>query len=355
MYTKRMKPQLVVDWINGYETPEEIRGVQVAFSTPHNLIQVPRSTELFNMQISYLTQTKNFSSLDEINAFLEPFIMNSSKLQQALEESDISDDELDYLDYLFLLDQAHQADLKEAKRLIFKSLLYYQKPVDAYLWIANHICKTRVDTDRILSYAVSLAESTLSKEMKKDMGNFWNTQKTRAYIRAKASYGEYFFFNATSSDQTTCGLSMLESVLDYDKQDHMGVRFLLMSIFSEESRFDKMADLFRRYPQDSQNPLFLYPMAFMYYTTLGPDHGTSTSFIHQAIRRNPHVMQIILNDDIIPFFEGPSFTKQSPEEAAYFLNINFDYIEPDETFIEWLQRSYEEYLTKIPSDQEGIA
>jgi len=347
-----MKPEkVIVDWLNGYETPDQIQGTPVAFSTPHHMMHTPRNMEAQNTRIHYLTRSKDFKTLDEINAFLEFTVQNPYNMNKALDEADLKDEERDNLDYLDIIEQAYQSDGEKAMRLVLQSLLYSHQPIDALLWIANHLSKTTKETYQMLSMAVCIAEVTLD-EKKRDslMGEFWSSQEFRPFMRAKATFADYLFSNNTSQADIQKAIETMEVLLEYDKQDHMGIRFLLMSIYSFQEYFDKMEILNQRFPKDHQNPLFLYPMAYKHYRTVGPTHHTTQSFLANAVQSNPFVVTIILDDQNIPFYEGSSFHKHSIEEAFYFLNINYDYVEPDDRMVLWLSQAFQDYLN---SKQKG--
>lgn len=343
-----MLPKLVVtDWLFGYDSPDQIEGVSVAFSTPHYLMWIPRNTELSNTQMSYITRSKNFTSMEEMNAFIGTIMMDPRKMFQALDEANLSKTEKDHLIYLELIEQAYRSYGERAMRMILQSLLYTNQPIDAYLWIANHLSKTPEEVHQLLSLAVATAEVTIDKKKKKsEMGHLWNWNETRPYLRAKASLAEHLDRYSLYPDETLQAVEIMENLLKLDLQDHMGIRFLLMSMYSNLGFYDKMESLYRSFPIDHQNPLFLYPMAYKNYITLGPAHESTQSLLLQAIQSNHFVASLLLDNEEIPFFNGPSYRKHSLEEAHYFLFINIDYFEPEDKMMDWLQDSFKEYTLK---------
>ncbi|MCE5223027.1 hypothetical protein LLG10_02400 [bacterium] len=349
-----MKPeQVVVDWLYGYETPNEIEGVPVAFSTPHNMMRAPRNTEIHNTQINYITRSKDFSSIEEINAFLNPIMLNPNNMYKALDEANLSEEEIDHLAYLEIINEAYQSTGERAMRLVLQSLLYSHKPIDAYLWIANHLSKTPEEIFQMLSMAVETAELTLDKKKRKsEMGQFWNCHEFRPFMRAKANLADFLYSYNTSQEDIQQAIETMETLLEYDLQDHMGIRFLLMGIYSFHEVFDKMDALYQRFPIDHQNPLFLYPMAYKQYFTLGPSHESTKSFLSDAIQKNPYVITLVLDNENIPSYEGSFYHKHSLEEAFYFFNTNYDYFEPDDKMLLWLTEAFQTYMK---SQQEGFS
>lgn len=70
LYTLFMKPEkVIVDWLYGYETPDQIQGTPVAFSTPHHMMHTPRNMEAQNTRIHYLTRSIDFLKNSIVKAY----------------------------------------------------------------------------------------------------------------------------------------------------------------------------------------------------------------------------------------------------------------------------------------------
>ncbi|MDD3236036.1 MAG: hypothetical protein PHH43_06890, partial [Candidatus Cloacimonetes bacterium] len=82
-----------------------------------------------------------------------------------------------------------------------------------------------------------------------------------------------------------------------------------------------MEAIYKQFPADHQNPLFLYPMAFMKFKTLGEDHPDTASFLQQALESNLFIPVIAFKNVDVPPFKGSEYLPHSEEEAYYFFTI----------------------------------
>lgn len=337
------KKIIVKDWKNGYVNPYPIDETLIAFNTPHYIMQAASDTESSEATPQHTADKQGFSpselSVEDIIAFKNPPIHNPEKLVHLFKKANLSPRDDDYLLYFDLWKLTKDVIYEYPVNFTFSKIFSFDNPVDAYIWFSFNVCRRRDDTYCFQQRAADIAEYLLGQEKKKNyMGHLWDIPEGRRLIRALASFADFLHDCLLGKELEM--MKLLEIVLEYDLTDHIGARFLLMNLYADHKVFDKMITLFTRFPNDSKNPYFLYPMTYRYYKTLGPDHPLALSFLHQSIEANGYIIPFLGDMEFVPFFEGPSYAKQSLEEAYYFYNLPVDYMDYKVPFYDWLTHCY---------------
>jgi hypothetical protein len=339
---------VITDWRMGYEIPESLRDApyNVAFATPHSMIFEPRQSELLNLKISLMGEKIVFNSEEEVNMLMEKIRANPNYLDLELQKLQLTEKEKNYFIYRDLVSKAHGSTGISAMKYILKSLLYTEEPIDSLIWIAKNITKD-IDEKYDIYWKAYTASDYLSNEYNKTKevnSNRWTNHWYRPYMRGIASFFTFQLDTMLDEDEEQEAIHSLHDIMELDSADPMGLRFILMSQWSRLEDYDQMEKLYKKFPADIQNPLFLYPMAFMKYKTKGNAHTDTESFIRKAMKSNIFIaLRSFKNNDNAPF-EGPYYLPGSEEEAHYFFMINFDILCMEEKQQVWLYRSFLEYI-----------
>ncbi|MDD4029744.1 MAG: hypothetical protein PHX86_08615, partial [Caldisericia bacterium] len=144
----------------------------------------------------------------------------------------------------------------------------------------------------------------------------------------------------------------LKDLIQLDTDDPMGLRFIIMSRLIRTKQYDQMETLYQQFPDDKMNPLFLYPMAFMKYATMGKEHPDTNSFIQRAIESNLYIAVKPNKDDVLA--HNVSFYKpHSEEEAQYFFRVNPTLFDVDQEQLMWLFATLQKFMQSFADQYFG--
>ncbi|MCK5848000.1 MAG: hypothetical protein KAH01_02235 [Caldisericia bacterium] len=351
------KGLIITDWRHGYNTPESLNDprYRVAFATPHSMIFEPRQGELLNLKISILSEKVEFNSEEEVNMLMEKIRENPDYLDLELQKLKLTQKEKNYFTYRELLSKANENNGISAMKYILKSLLYTEEPIDSLIWIAKNVAKD-VDEKYQIYWKASTASDFLSNRYskKKELeSTCWTDHWFRPYMRGIASFFAFQLEIILDEDEDQQAINSLHDIMELDSSDPMGIRFILMSQYSRLENYKQMETLYKKFPDDSQNPLFLYPMAFMTYKTKGDTHPDTASFIKKALESNIFIaFRSFQNNDNTPF-EGSHYLPRSEEEAHYFFTINFDILCMEEDQQVWLYKSFHQHIEDFKNQHLG--
>jgi hypothetical protein len=298
----KIKDKTILDWRFGYEGAGSFQNFpgEIMYATPHSLMSEPRENEIPNLEYSPLN-------------------------------------EKDYLIYRKLVNEAYKSEKVDAMNLILKSFLYTDEAIDAYLWIAKYLSESNEELYQahLKAYTVSQKAAEEYDKSGNSVPNRWNSFRYRPYMRAMASF-YYYQLNEVTNEKEKCEVTHnLQNMIQLDTDDPMGLRFIVISKWILLEQYDQAEALYRQFPADQLNPLFLYPMAFMKYITLGQDHPETASFLQKALESNFFVPVVHRQNDFITD-EYNCYKAHSEEEAEYLLRINYEIFDLDKRQCYWM-------------------
>jgi hypothetical protein len=351
--------KVIVDWRNGYVGTEMVREFHqdVYFATPHSMMEEPRFAEVMNMKIAFISEKLAFKSEEEANALMEKITADPANLDIEFEKTKRTEKENNYFIYRDLIAKAYQSSGISTMKYIYKSLLYTDEPIDALLWIVNNLSETSEEAFELLwkAYATSemLAEE-YDKSDNRELDKRWTDSRYRPYMRAKACYINYQLEGLLEEEkeEELEFTQKLQDMIQLDTDDPMGLRFIIMGRLIRTKQYDQMEALYQQFPDDKMNPLFLYPMAFMKYATLGKDHPDTNSFIQRAIESNLFIAVKPNKDDSLA--HTISFYKpHSEEEAQYFFRVNPTLFDVDQEQLMWLFATLQKFMQNFADQYLG--
>lgn len=351
------KSKIVLDWRLGYVGTEMFQDVQhgVYFATPHSMMSEPRVAEVTNMKMAFISEKFAFESEEEAKAWMEKITADPANLDIEFEKTERTEKEENYFIYRDLIAKAYESSGISAMKYIYKSLLYTDEPIDALLWIAHHLVETNEEEFELLWKAYAISE-VLAEEYNNSGNpspdNRWTDSRYRPYMRGTACFYNYQLEGILDEKEELEFTQKLQDMIQLDTDDPMGLRFIIMSRLFHMKKYDQMETLYQQFPDDKQNPLFLYPMAFMKYATLGKDHPDTNSFIQRSLESNLFIPVESRSDDFIT--NNCSFYKpHSEEEAKYFLRLNHDMFDMDQEQSIWLFAALNKFIQNFADHHFG--
>ena len=115
---------------------------------------------------------------------------------------------------------------------------------------------------KLLDDGLEAEKNRLIKEkyfVKENIGYFYGIFETRPYIRGLVVKAEYLLEEGKLHQAE----SICKEVLRLNKNDNMGVRYLLMAIFATLEEENNMLKLYKKYPEENLEMLF--PLFALYY------------------------------------------------------------------------------------------
>jgi hypothetical protein len=350
--------KVVTDWRHGYEIIKSFQDHRyaIAFATPHSMMSEPRIAEVSNLKISFMSERLNHNSEEDFNEWMKKVTANSDSIDLELQKFHPTEKEKNYFHYREIISKAYKSNGISAMKYVFKSLLYTDEPIDALLWIAKNLSKTEEEEYQMYWKAFAIA-NVLSEEYDKspdDDPKRWTEHWYRPYMRGKASYFTFLLETTLDENKEQEAIQKLHDMIKLDPDDPIGLRFILMNQWSHLEQYDQMEAIYKQFPADHKNPLFLYPMALMKYKTLGENHPDTASFIQKALENNLFIPVLAFKNIDVPPFESSTYLPHSEEEAQYFFEINLDFVYMEEDQSNWLYKTFLQFIENFHKQHMDI-
>ena len=165
------------------------------------------------------------------------------------------------------LEMAYDAKTKaKAKTYAKKALELDPDNLDAELFLADIGTKSQLEflekTEAIIAHGNKLMEEQgfLTKEC---MGDFWLILETRPYMRARHQYAILL----SQCRMIKKAITECEEILKLCKSDNLGVRYLLMHLYTVMEDEKSALKLHKKFKL-SMNTQFLLPLSILYYKLL---------------------------------------------------------------------------------------
>ncbi|WP_143469642.1 tetratricopeptide repeat protein [Lentibacillus sediminis] len=250
--------------------------------------------------LSKAIEERGLESEEEIQQFMKDNINNKDLGQFA--SSSPRDQAQDKL-Y-----EARSVETSPAKRkkLINEALELYPNSPEAYALMAEDERKPLKQLD-LYRKALAAGEKDLGEEFfRENKGHFWMMMETRPYMRTKAEYGVTLYAMG-DKDQA---IRHFEELIELNPHDNQGIRYLLVTAYLDEKRYQDAEQVLQRYAEDS-SAAFQFNRALLAYFTDGLNSETK-ALLKQADEQNPHVKGYLTGK------------KQVPEEQSNYIGVGDD-------------------------------
>jgi tetratricopeptide (TPR) repeat protein len=305
-------------------TPRQDSG---PFDVPPVALAHPLVAEQSLHAMHHLLEGKNFSNIDEANAFLAT--LTGHGLERALENNPPDNPKWRAQEIAYHAMGATSAP--EAAMLARQALGLDPDCVDALCILAHSTCASEMECIAKLRAAVDLAERALGQKfIDENRGHFWSIMETRPYMRARLDLGMQLI-EAGGAEE---GITHLQALLDLNPNDNQGVRELLLPMFLLFEDLVRARELLARYP-DEYTAIFNWGRTLERY--LSGDLRDAQRCLAKARFQNPRVEKYLTGKRAEPRNLPASYSPGQESEArhcAFFLAVPWR-LHP--TAVQWLR------------------
>lgn len=238
-----------------------------------------------------------------------------------------------------LLFEAYEEPIKaKAIKLAKQALALNPNNIDAENFITKHETNT---IKKLKKYEETLnkEKTNLEKENyfnKENIGIFWGLMETRPYMRTKHSY----MLTLMELGRYTEAIKQGEELLELCESDNLGVRYLIIGLYTVLERFEECEKIYNKYSDDST--FMLFPLAVMYYKR--GDYRKCKKILKEIQENNKYLLDYLIG--IKKFTKAKTKDIEingtyswGSESEAYFVAKDYKYLlETVPTFVEFIER-----------------
>lgn len=292
----------IIDSLCGVTAPEDALA-EFADLPPRRWegIQDLRLVEQSSDYMHRLTAGKDFANIDEMNAFLNEKCTGrrvtappSDKLEEA---QDLIYKAMDYQDY------------RVRERLARMALELSPDCADAWNLLAEDVAGTEEQALEFYRKGIEAGARALGPELAAGRGRLWGNVKARPYMRARKGEAAILEELGRRGEAERAYYELLE----LNKNDNQGVRYLLLVFHAHKLEFARMDALINGggYPDDCAAE-WVYAKALAAYALGKPE---SSLCLQNALAANPHVPDYLLTGKKPPLQHPDSVTVGGQDEA----------------------------------------
>ncbi len=265
-----------------------------------------RATEQTTSQLTRLIQSQKFSSIDEVNAFLQG-IQGTGGLSPPPPETKVERaQEIMY--------EAWSAHGKRRVELARKALLESPDCADAYVLLAEETAKTPEAARDLYAQGVAAGERALGAEFfAENAGHFWGLVETRPYMRAREGLAQALFALGERSQ----AIAHYQELLRLNPGDNQGIRYLLARSLLVQGEDQTLLDLLEQFKDDGMAE-WLYTRALVLFRTQGAGVAADRA-LRAALKENPYVPSYLLGFEKLPARPPASYGFGDKNEAVLYV------------------------------------
>jgi hypothetical protein len=289
----------------------------------------PRATEYTLIGLEVLTQGTEFSSVDELNAYL-----GSEEGQRALKNPAPTES---HLQALGLCLTAWGMDPPDRYLWARRALDIDDRMGDALLILAEEETAWRKRV-RLFEDAASRLSRLLTDldlwSRAKDSGSLWHHVTGRPWIRARIAWARELVAGGRLDD----AVRLYEETMAWDGEDHAGLRHDLVPLYHELGRIDALDRLSERFT-DAADTVTAWERVWLAWRRDPTDADVAQlrQAFDAAWKVNSHVPGAFLRMDEAANL-GPTMEIGGPDEALYYAMLSLRWwLDPPERF-RWLLR-----------------
>lgn len=238
--------------------------------------------------IQKLIEGKDFSSIEEMNAFLRETTAKGEIPEWKPETLVEQAQELVY--------RALQArDKKERIRLAMDALKISQDCTDAYVLLAEEAAEVPEQARDWYQRGVEAGERVLGHDLfKREAGHFWGIVETRPYMRAREGLAECLFLLG----EHDAAIEHFRDMLRLNPNDNQGIRYKLLSGLMEKGDIGRAEELLEQF-EDEVSAVWLFTSALVTFIRKG-DNPEARRQLTEAVKQNPHVVPYLIGQRRLP-------------------------------------------------------
>lgn len=204
-------------------------------------------------------------------------------------------------------------DNDKAEKLCREALEIYPDCVDAQAMLAIFECTQTTDYVKALEKAVESGRRDLGKAaFVEDKGHFWGLLETRPFMRSIAQLAEgYRQMGKRFFDKA---IDIYEEMLELNPNDNQGVRYLLLDCYLAKKQYQKVADLIKKYKDDSM-AVFNWTKVLLAYGTEG--EKAAEAALETAMEQNEFVILYLCGKKRLPKYLPDYYSPGDKSEAIF--------------------------------------
>ena len=131
-----------------------------------------------------------------------------------------------------------------------------------------------------------------------------------------------------------------EELLELCENDNLGIRYLIMGLYTILEKFDKAEEVYNKYPEDST--FMLFPLSIMYYKK--GDYRKCKKVLNQLQENNEYLLKYLTErkkftkNKIEDIEMNGTYSYGSEEEVYFVIKDNKYLLGTVPTFIEFIER-----------------
>jgi yecA family protein len=217
-----------------------------------------------------------------------------------------------------LIEAAYDADSPlEAVSLAKQALDMDPHSVEALLLLARWDAHNKTEQLNYLRKAVAAGESQLGPDyFEQNTGHFWGLLETRPYMQALADLATAYRDNK----KPRSAIELLEKSLQLNPNDNQGIRYLLLTLYLEQQRYDQARALLHQY-SDDQSAFTLFSQLLLDYVATG-DCAETRKQRRDAKSYNKYVVQYLSGRKKLPKFMPDYYGLGDKNEAILYAADN---------------------------------
>ncbi len=198
-----------------------------------------RAMEKSMNDLTRLLSTREFESIDEMNAFLQQTIKAgvpieappSTPLEQAQD----------------LMYEAWSTSGRRRVQLAREALALSPDCADAYVLLAEETARKPQEARDLYQKGVEAGERAIGAEtFEESVGHFWGIVETRPYMRAREGLASVLWHMG----EHQAAIEHLTEMLRLNPGDNQGLRYTLMQWLVETGANEQVSQLLEQYPDD---------------------------------------------------------------------------------------------------------
>ncbi|MBI2954859.1 MAG: hypothetical protein HYY30_11135 [Chloroflexi bacterium] len=273
-------------------------------------------------------EEQEFSSIDEVNAFLEQELAAGGPVHREPETPLEQARELVY-------DAWEAPSQRERIRLARKALEISLDCADAYVLLAQETARNPKEAAELYARGVAAGERALGREaFEEAVGDFWGIIETRPYMRARAGLAQALWAMGRRQE----AIDHVWDMLRLNPGDNQGMRYILLSWLLEIGEDAQAEELLETEEyRDDVSAIWTYGRALHAYRAEG-DSKNARDLLAGAINWNPHVPAYLLGRKRLPRQLPPTIGLGDESEAIACAAQQMAAWRQTSGALEWLER-----------------
>ncbi|SMB98243.1 ST7 protein [Thermanaeromonas toyohensis ToBE] len=288
-----------------------------------------RLTEKVMAEVGRVLEGREFSSVEEMNKFLEQVMTPEGKIPLSRERT--PEEKAQDLIY----DAWEMEDKKSRIRLAEQALELWPDCADAYVILAEDKAKSLEEAKEFYERGVRAGERSLGPEtFEKQAGHFWGIIKTRPYMRARAGLARCLWKLGQRSE----AIDHLQDMLRLNPGDNQGLRYELINWLLYEGRDKEARALLNSYKGDP-TAFWLYSEALWLFRHEGPSNRANRA-LKEAMEENDFVPSYLLGKKKLPRHLPEAYVLGEESEAIVYADLALEVWRHTPGAREWLATSF---------------